>query len=314
MARPIKKGLHYFNIDCNQDDNLTYIEAKHGIAGYGIVVKLWKKIYSTDGYFCLWNEKNLFLFAREIGVDKETISAVIDTCFDEGIFDRQKFLELEILTSRGIQKRYLKIVTEAKRKDCSIELTHSLLELIQDETIVNPEVFEKNPGKSTQSKVKESKLKENKEKETTLFSAGKIPKEPFAPAAPAPDKKKPDLDWKNWIDTWFDFYKKRNEDVPPKFDGAEAAAYKKIRKHLIKISTARYPDKPPDEAGLDAWKFILSQWDNLANWNRAQYDLKTIFSKLNDIVGQIKNGSGKTASKVNGQQLNDAFAKFHTPK
>lgn len=69
MERPSKKGLDYFNIDCSQEDNLNFIEAKHGIVGYGVVIKIWKKIYQYHGYFCDWNEKNVYLFSKDVNVD-----------------------------------------------------------------------------------------------------------------------------------------------------------------------------------------------------------------------------------------------------
>ena len=42
MARPQKEGLDYFpfDVDMDQDDKVALIEAKHGITGFGVVVKL----------------------------------------------------------------------------------------------------------------------------------------------------------------------------------------------------------------------------------------------------------------------------------
>jgi hypothetical protein len=157
MGRPLKKGLNYFNIDCVQEDNLNMIEAKHGLVGYGVLIKLWRKIYMIHGYYTEWTDKNIYLFAREIGVDAELINQVVESCFNEGIFHRDLFRKFQILTSRGVQKRYVKIVTEAKRKDCSIDVTHSLLEFPPEET-------EKTPEESTQRKEKEIKGKETRKK------------------------------------------------------------------------------------------------------------------------------------------------------
>ena len=103
MARPIKMGIDYFNIDVVQEDNLNLIEAKHGIVGYGVVIKLWRKIYSIHGYYCEWEEKNTFLFAKEIGVPVETINSVLETCFQEEIFSLKMYQDFKILTSSGTQ-------------------------------------------------------------------------------------------------------------------------------------------------------------------------------------------------------------------
>ena len=41
----MKSGLEYFPLDCNMDDKLELIEAEFGITGFGVVVKLFQKIY-----------------------------------------------------------------------------------------------------------------------------------------------------------------------------------------------------------------------------------------------------------------------------
>lgn len=161
MARLPKKGLIYFNIDCEQEDNLNFIEAKHGIVGYGVVVKLWKKIYQFQGYYCDWNERNIYLFAREINVDISKINDIVETCFEEKIFSRQLFSEYQILTSSGVQKRWKKIVTEAKRKDVEVEERYSLLPLLNDKEGKTPEETEKNPELISQRKEKEINEDEN---------------------------------------------------------------------------------------------------------------------------------------------------------
>lgn len=165
MARPLKKGLDYFNIDCIQDDNLTFIEAKHGVQGFGIVIKLWQKIYRNEGYFMSWNEQSSYLFSREIAIDFTIISSVVNTCLlpSIGIFNKQLFDKYQILTSTGIQKRWLKIVTDCKRKEIEIDKKYSLLELTPEETQLTPELTQLTLEVSTQTKGKERKGKNTKE-------------------------------------------------------------------------------------------------------------------------------------------------------
>ena len=99
------------------NDSVKFIEAKHGITGFGTLIKLWSKIYSGEGYYCHWDEKTKYLFCKEIGVDIATLDDILQSCLDENLFDRQKLQAFSILTSKGIQIRYFKIVKEAKRKD-----------------------------------------------------------------------------------------------------------------------------------------------------------------------------------------------------
>ena len=160
MARPTKRGLDYFPLDCVQDDNLTFVEAKHGIEGFGILIKIWQKIYRNDGYYMYWNEQNMYLFAREIAVNIETISSVVNTCLlpSISIFNEDKFKQHGILTSTGIQKRWLSIVKSAKRKGVDIDPKFDLLEFTPEETPLPPAETPVNPSESTQTKINDNKV------------------------------------------------------------------------------------------------------------------------------------------------------------
>lgn len=67
MPRPQKAGLDYFPLDTDmeQDDKIALIEAKYGIVDFGVVIKLFKKIYHSDGYYCNWNEEIQLLFSKK---------------------------------------------------------------------------------------------------------------------------------------------------------------------------------------------------------------------------------------------------------
>ena len=49
MARPIKDGVDYFPLDVNLDMKFRLLEAKHGIVGFGIIIKLFQRIYADNG-------------------------------------------------------------------------------------------------------------------------------------------------------------------------------------------------------------------------------------------------------------------------
>lgn len=161
MGRLAKKGLDYFNIDCDQEDNLTMIEAKHKIAGYGVVVKLWKKCYQIQGYYAEWEEKNIYLFAKDTGVEIEFLKAVVETCFEENIFSRSMYKKYKVLTSHGIQKRWKDIVVAAKRKDVEVDAKYLLESFNPYKPSFTPEEIPENSGTNAIKEVKESKVKEN---------------------------------------------------------------------------------------------------------------------------------------------------------
>lgn len=159
MARPPKKGLDYFNIDCRLTDEIKYLIAKHGPEGYGIFILLQKKCYETEGYYTPWGEKNLFLFATEIGSDVEKVRGVLKTCLKENLFAESIYLNFQVLTSQDIQERFLHIVTNSKRKDTALEERISLLPTgsLRSKLEFPPEETSLTPEEMPQMKEKETK-------------------------------------------------------------------------------------------------------------------------------------------------------------
>ena len=169
MARPIKEGLEYFPLDCDidQDDKITLIEAQHGLIGFGIAIKLLMKIYNNS-YFYEWTEKEQLLFSKRVNVNINEVNVVINDLVKWGFFDKNLFETEKILTSSGIQKRYLAAVGRGQK----VKILKKYL-LLDKETVnvyKNLVIVDNNSSSEvvnddigTQSKVKKSKVKESKE-------------------------------------------------------------------------------------------------------------------------------------------------------
>ena len=169
MARPVKEGLEYFPLDCDidQDDKVALIEAQHGIKGFGVVIKLLMKVYK-NGYFYEWAEKEQLLFSKRVNVDINEVNVIINNLIKWNFFNEELFRSEKVLTSNGIQKRYLAAV--GRRQKVKILKKYLLLD---EETInvyknlvivdINPSSEVVNDNIGTQSKVKKSKVKESKE-------------------------------------------------------------------------------------------------------------------------------------------------------
>ena len=103
MARPIKEGLDYFELDCQLEEKVRLIQAEYGLKGFAIVVKLYQKIYGGFGYYCEWNEDSSLLFMSENGVssrdEKNLINEIVAACIRRNIFSEKLFIEFGILTS-----------------------------------------------------------------------------------------------------------------------------------------------------------------------------------------------------------------------
>ena len=164
MARPMKQGLDYFPLDVNHDDKMKMIEAKYEVAGFGIVIKMWQIIYD-NGYFIKWTERELLLYKNRINADINLINDVINECLKWDIFNKEMFDKYKILTSSGIQKRYVEAIK--RRKEITIEESYWLIDVPDISGVavfyssleVNVDINSINDDISTQSKVKESKVK-----------------------------------------------------------------------------------------------------------------------------------------------------------
>lgn len=174
MARPQKEGLDYFplDVDIDQDDKVQLIEARFGITGFAIVIKLFMKIYK-EGYYYEWTEKEQLLFSKRINVDINLVNDVINECIKWGLFDSTLYEKYKILTSKGIQRRYLEAT--CRRKQVELIKEYYLIDSSKYSNVVfvsinsvnvnnNPHSDKVNDDNNPQSKVKESKVKESKVK------------------------------------------------------------------------------------------------------------------------------------------------------
>ena len=186
-------GINYFPVGVNfmEENAMEVIEAKYGIKGSAIVLKLMCKIYK-EGYYIRWDEEQCLIFANKAGreVQAEEVQGIIEILFTKGILDRNGYQENGILTSESIQKVWMEATKRRKRELSELpylmvkpekengkaDTPPALQEIQQPElfkkekTPVNPKnvvhhvaVDAKNACNSGQSKVKENKAEENKE-------------------------------------------------------------------------------------------------------------------------------------------------------
>ena len=189
----IYDGINYFPVGVNfmEENAMEVIEAKYGIKGSAIVLKLMCKIYK-EGYYIRWDEEQCLIFANKAGreVQAEEVQGIIEILFTKGILDRNSYQENGILTSESIQKVWMEATKRRKRELSELpylmvkpekengkaDTPPALQEIQQPElfkkekTPVNPKnvvhhvaVDAKNACNSGQSKVKKSRAKENKE-------------------------------------------------------------------------------------------------------------------------------------------------------
>jgi uncharacterized phage protein (TIGR02220 family) len=170
MARPLKLGLDYFPLDTKLEDDVELLEAEFKLEGFAILIKLWQKIYA-NGYYINWEKDNELLFSRRINAEINLVNSVINGCFQRNLFHKGLHEKYKILTSKGIQDRYLTAASQSKRKHIPMTREYCLVdkktkELITEFIELTPEKSPKTPEKSPQRKGKERKGKESKRKNT----------------------------------------------------------------------------------------------------------------------------------------------------
>lgn len=193
-GRGNKVGIDYFELDCHMDEKIELIEAEYGLKGFAIVVKLYQRIYSGLGYYCEWTPDISLLWAARLsgfhggeavrqgnvgsvsengalpGFPKNLINDVISASIRRGIFSDELFNKYHILTSSGIQKRYLNATS--KREKVSLKKEYLLITIPENRSnvVINSISGGRNSisgVRNEQSRVKESR----EEKDNTMCKA-----------------------------------------------------------------------------------------------------------------------------------------------
>lgn len=166
-GRPNKVGLDYFELDCLLDDKVKLIQAEFGLKGFAVVVKLYQKIYRINGYYCEWNEEVLLLFLVENGLSsdsKNLINEIVMACIRRGVFSERLFNKFGILTSSGVQKRYLNATS--KREIVELKKEYLLISVGKNnKNVVINSIYDDINSiydvDNTQSKEEKSRVKNN---------------------------------------------------------------------------------------------------------------------------------------------------------
>lgn len=106
--RKNKTNLDYFSHDVNMfsDKKIKFVVAKFGLTGYAVFIRLLEEIYQ-EGYYIVFGEKELLLFADANKIDINVCKNIIDVCINEELFSITLFNVYNILTSRRIQQNYI---------------------------------------------------------------------------------------------------------------------------------------------------------------------------------------------------------------
>ncbi|VDG31463.1 hypothetical protein [Lactobacillus plantarum subsp. plantarum] [Lactiplantibacillus mudanjiangensis] len=175
MARPIKNGINYFNLDVTffSDMKIRKIRNACGNQSIAILIYLLCTIYEDKGYYMRWDEDIRFLVADDLGAKESAVQDVVDKAKTVGFFDDEIFKQYQVLTSKRIQENY-KLAAKQK-KDGSIDPKYRLpkVSTIDNEVSMNGNSVSNNGNpvstpESTHIKTEQSKTDNNKQNQTKV--------------------------------------------------------------------------------------------------------------------------------------------------
>ena len=80
MARVSRQGVDYFPLDVDLDSKFKFLEAKYGLVGFAVVIKMMQSIY-REGYWIKFGEDEQMIYASEFKIGTETFMNIIQTIF-----------------------------------------------------------------------------------------------------------------------------------------------------------------------------------------------------------------------------------------
>ena len=201
-GRPPKEGVDYFPLEVGffSDDKVEMLEGEHGPIGSYVFMRLLCLIYKDNGYFYEWDDSARVLMAKRTGgmISPQKVELIVRSCVKWSLFDRTLFDTYAILTSSGIQRRYLNAI-KARAKKAAAEGRHIEVDerfWLVDETATSmsfvkvgqiPKKSENNAKSSREElhnsppelpKEKNSRIKENKEEKKDDSSAARAESKP----------------------------------------------------------------------------------------------------------------------------------------
>lgn len=183
MSRPNKTGLSYFpmDVDLFQDIRIRKLikyQSGKAITVYALLLCL---IYQR-GYYMRWDEELPFIISEQTGFEEAYILEVIRSCMTLGLFSKKLYDDEQIITSKGIQERYLYICKLLKRR---VSITEYLLIDEEKELVTSQEtgvISGKTPVISEETALNSVKMQQKKRKEKEIKEISLLrDKEKFPP-------------------------------------------------------------------------------------------------------------------------------------
>jgi len=118
MPRPIKRGLSYFPLDTDfmRDRKVQRLILEYGAEGIAVFIGVLCEIYQTNGYYLPVTGEVYFDIGFTLQMNEERVKEIVGYCVKIRLFDAKVFKSNRIITSCGVQQRYMLICKRAKNE------------------------------------------------------------------------------------------------------------------------------------------------------------------------------------------------------
>lgn len=114
-GRPPKEGLDYSDWDVAlfDDPKIDRLIDSMGCNGFAIFFYLCQRGYGTYGYYLPWRDQDAATVARKVGggVKSAEVTDTVAECLCNGLFDVDVYTKHKVLTSRAMQKRFVRVLS-----------------------------------------------------------------------------------------------------------------------------------------------------------------------------------------------------------
>lgn len=287
-GRPTKQGIDYFPMDVGffSDVKIRKISRACGSQSTSILICLLCNIYKDNGYYILWDEDLPFVIADTVGVSEGAVKEVMVKALQVGFFDNSLYEKFHILTSFGIQKRFL--LATYQRKETEIIPEYLINNAINPINCTNNSI---NHVDKEQSKVK-VKRKKNNTPSPPLKGGGK--------------RKKKEVDGINSkARSIFENYFRETFSNSYYWTAKDAGAMSQLLNKL-KFQREQKQMDVSDDSLLYALQYLLSSIKD--GWIFENFSVTNINSKFNEIVSQTRknHGTKPTYSNIYEQNRKDS--------
>ncbi|MDR1692845.1 MAG: DUF4373 domain-containing protein [Oscillospiraceae bacterium] len=109
--------MRYFPFDVGffGDRKIRLLRGEHGSEGVEVYIRLLCMCYEDNGYYFTWNSRDDYsLLADATGFSEDKVRLIVSNLLKRSLFDDTLFKSVNVLSSRGIQRRYFEAIKDTK--------------------------------------------------------------------------------------------------------------------------------------------------------------------------------------------------------